>query len=56
MKNEIILFKESKVKLEVNLQDETVWLTKEQMSELFERNQSVLSRHIKNIFMQGELE
>ena len=55
MKNEIILFKESKVKLEVNLQDETVWLTQEQMSELFERNQSVLSRHIKNIFTE-ELE
>ena len=56
MKNKIILFEESNVKLEVNLQDETVWLTQEQISELFERNQSILSRHIKNIFMEGELE
>ncbi len=56
MKNEIILFEESDVKLEVNLTDETVWLTQEQMTELFGRNQSVLSRHIKNIFEEEELE
>ncbi len=55
-KNEIILFEESDVKLEVNLTDETVWLTQEQMTELFGRNQSVLSRHIKNIFDEEELE
>ena len=47
-KNEIILFENQGVKLEVNLKDETVWLNLEQMAELFERDKSVVSRHIKN--------
>lgn len=47
-KNEIILFENQGVKLEVNLKDETVWLNLEQMSELFGRDKSVISRHIKN--------
>ena len=47
-KNEIILFKNQGVKLEVNLKDETVWLNLEQMAELFGRDKSVISRHIKN--------
>ena len=47
-KNEIILFENQGVKLEVNLKDETVWLNLEQMAELFERDKSVISRHIKN--------
>ena len=47
-KNEIILFENQGVKLEVNLKDETVWLNLEQMSELFDRDKSVISRHIKN--------
>ena len=47
-KNEIILFENQGVKLEVNLKDETVWLNLEQMSELFKRDKSVISRHIKN--------
>lgn len=46
MKNEIILFENQNVKLEVNMQDETVWLNAEQMSELFDRDKSVISRHI----------
>lgn len=49
MKNEIILFENQNVKLEVNVKDETVWLSLEQMSELFGRDKSVISRHIKNI-------
>ena len=48
MKNEIILFENQNVKLEVNIKDETVWLNLDQMSELFERDKSVISRHIKN--------
>ena len=48
MKNEIIIFENQDVKLEVNMQDETVWLTLEQMSKLFDRDKSVISRHIKN--------
>lgn len=47
-KNEIILFENQGVKLEVNLKDETVWLNLEQMSKLFQRDKSVISRHIKN--------
>ena len=47
-KNEIILFENQGVKLEVNLIDETVWLNLEQMAELFDRDKSVISRHIKN--------
>ena len=47
-KNEIILFENQGVKLKVNLKDETVWLNLEQMSELFDRDKSVISRHIKN--------
>ena len=47
-KNEIILFENQGVKLEVNLNDETVWLNLDQMTELFKRDKSVISRHIKN--------
>ncbi len=56
MKNEIILFENQGVKLEVNLKDETVWLNLEQMTKLFGRDKSVISRHIKNIFNERELE
>ena len=55
-KNEIILFENQDVKLEVNLKDETVWLNLEQMTELFKRDKSVISRHISNIFKEKELE
>lgn len=48
MKNEIILFENQNIKLEVNMKDETVWLSLEQMSLLFDRDKSVISRHIKN--------
>ena len=55
MKNEIVLFNEQNVKLEVNLKDETVWLNLDQMSELFGRDKSTISRHIKNA-LQEELD
>ena len=55
-RNEIILFENQGVKLEVNLKDETVWLTQAQMKELFDVNQSTLSEHINNIFKEGELD
>ena len=48
MKNEIVLFENQDVKLEVNMQDETVWLSLDQMAKLFDRDKSVISRHIKN--------
>jgi len=56
MKNEIILFENQNVRLEVNMKDEMVWLSLDQMSELFGRDKSVISRHIKNIFSEEELE
>ena len=52
MKNEIIIFENQNVKLEVNMKDETVWLSLEQMAKLFDRDKSVISRHIKNAFKE----
>lgn len=43
-------------RIEVTLRNETVWLTLDQMAELFQRNKSTISRHIKNIFIDGELD
>ena len=54
-KNEIILFENQGVKLEVNLKDETVWLTQNQMAELFGKAKSTVNEHIKNIYKEGEL-
>ena len=56
MKNEIILFENQDVKLEVNMQDETVWLTQAQMAELFGKDRTVITKHINNIFKDEELE
>lgn len=42
-------------KINVNMQDETVWLSLDQMAELFQRDKSTVSRHIKNVFEDGEL-
>ena len=48
MKNEIILFENQDVKLEVNMQDETVWLNTEQMAKLFDRDYKTIRNHINN--------
>ena len=56
MKNEIILFENQGVKLNVNVKDETVWLNTEQMAELFGRDRTVIARHINNVFKEQELE
>ena len=55
-KNEIIIFENQGVKLEVNMYEETVWLTQAQMGLLFDVKQSTLSEHINNIFKEGELD
>lgn len=57
-KNEIVIFEtaDSAVKLEVAVEEETVWLTQAQMSELFEVDRTVITRHVNNIFKEGELE
>lgn len=56
MKNEIILFENQNVKLEVNMKDETVWLSLEQLAILFDRDRTVIKRHINNIFKEKELD
>ena len=55
-KNEIILFENQGVKLEVNLKDETVWLTQKQMAELFDKDRRTITRHIQNIYKDEELD
>ena len=55
MKNEILIFENEEIKLEVNMKGDTVWLTLDQMAELFDRDKSVISRHIKNA-MSEELD
>lgn len=57
-KNEIVIFetKDQQVKLPVSIDSETVWLTQAQMVELFQRDTSVISRHIKNVFKEEEIE
>ena len=56
MKNEIILFENQNVKLEVNMKDETVWLSQNQLAELFGKDRKTITRHIQNIYKDGELE
>ena len=55
---QIILFQtqSGETKIEVRLSNETVWLTADQMAELFQRSKSTISRHIRNVFDSGELE
>ena len=55
MKNEIILFEDQNVKLEVNMKDETVWLNTQQMSQLFNRDFKTIRKHINNA-LKEELE
>ena len=49
MKNEIILFENQDVKLEVNMKDDSVWLTQGQMAELFNTSRTNIIKHINNI-------
>jgi hypothetical protein len=55
--NEFIIFKteDGKVSVDVRLEDETVWLTQDQMSQLFDKAKSTISEHVKHIFEEGEL-
>ncbi len=55
---QIIIYKaeNGKTRIEVRFENENVWLTQAQMSELFDRDQSVISKHIKNVFSEGELD
>ena len=55
---EIIIYQtdDGLTKINVNMQEETVWLSLDQMAELFQRDKSTISRHIKKIFEEGELQ
>ncbi|SDB07718.1 Virulence protein RhuM family protein [Pseudobutyrivibrio sp. YE44] len=57
-KGEVIIYQteDGLSKLEVNLINETVWLSIDQMAELFQRDRSVIGKHVRNIFKEGELE
>ena len=56
-KNEIVLYQpDHAIKLEVLVENETVWLTQAQMTELFETTKQNISLHIKNIIKEGELQ
>ena len=54
----VVLYKapDGSIALDVKLRDETVWLSLNQMAELFDRDKSVISRHLRNVFKEKELE
>lgn len=58
MDSEILIYQteDGQTKIETRFENETVWLTQEQIVLLFQRDQSVISRHINNIFSEGELD
>ena len=56
IKNEIVLFENQDVKLEVNMKDETVWLSQQQMALLFNSSRTNIIEHINNIYFEGELD
>ena len=57
LENNIVIFKtdDNQIAVDVRFYDESVWLTLDQMAALFERDKSTISRHIKNIYKEGEL-
>jgi hypothetical protein len=56
LKNEIVIYQADELtKVEVQIEDETVWLSQEQMARLFGRNRVAITQHIGNIFKEGEL-
>lgn len=54
--SDLIIFESDTRLVEVRLEGETLWLTLQQLAELFERDKSVISRYLRNIFATGELE
>ncbi|MDY6333129.1 MAG: hypothetical protein SPL52_16645 [Fibrobacter sp.] len=56
MNDEIVIFKtDEAINVEARFEDETAWLTQDQMSVLFSKSKSTINEHIKNIFQEGEL-
>lgn len=58
LENQVAIFKNESgdIEVSVKLSDETVWLSLNQLTEVFGRDKSVISRHLSNIFKEGELE
>lgn len=58
MNSEILIYKnqDGNIKIDVRLENETVWLTQEQMQNLFGKSKATISEHIKNVFEEGELD
>ena len=57
MENQVELYQsQDGINLTIQFANETVWLSQEQLALLFERDQSVISKHIKNVFIEGELD
>jgi prophage maintenance system killer protein/prophage antirepressor-like protein len=54
--SDIVIYENGEVELKATIENETVWLTQKQLCELFDRDKSVVSRHIKNIFKDNELD
>ena len=56
--SEILIYnaEDGKIKLQVRLEDDTVWLSQKQIAELFDKNRVTITEHIKNVFTEGELE
>lgn len=55
--SELLIYQteDGQTKIDVRMENETVWLSLNQMAELFQRDKSVISKHIKNVFEEGEL-
>ena len=56
--SEMILYKaeDGKIRLEVRLEHENIWLTQDQLAELFDKGRTTITEHIQNIFKEGELD
>ena len=57
MNSEILIYQnqDGNIKVDVRLQDETVWLTQAQMAKLFGKSRTTITEHIQNVFKEGEL-
>ena len=58
MNSNILIYEnqDGNIKIDVRLEEETVWLTQAQMQELFQKSKATISEHIKNVFEEGELD
>ena len=57
-KSELIIYQteDGQTRLQVKMEDETVWLTQEQMAELFDKGRTTITEHIQNVFKENELD